>query len=102
MTEDTGALERKFGAIELPLKKVNATILRQSDRVISEVLAGMQAGPHERIKDEVCSTEFLDDGFTKRFLGFVPRMEGDGSQRDCRTPNSILSHTDFYRGGKGA
>jgi len=53
LAENTGAFERKFGAIELSLKEVNVTIQRQSDRVISEVLAGMHAGPHERIKDRV-------------------------------------------------
>ena len=58
LTENTGAFERKFGAIELSLKEVNVTIQRQSDRVISEVLAGMQAGPHERIKDKVRSPDF--------------------------------------------
>jgi len=102
LTEDTGAFERKFGAIELSLKEVNTTIQRQSDRVISEVLASMRAGPHERIKDKVCSTGFPDDSFTKRFLGFVLHMEGDGRQSDCSYPYSSLSHTDFYRDGKGA
>ena len=58
LTENTGAFERKFGAIELSLKEVNVTIQRQSDRVISEVLAGMQAGPHERVKDKVRSLDF--------------------------------------------
>jgi hypothetical protein len=58
LAENTGAFERKFGAIELSLKEVNVTIQRQSDRVISEVLAGMQAGPHERIKDKVRRPNF--------------------------------------------
>ena len=58
LQENTGAFDRKFGAIELSLREVNVTIQRQSDRVISEVLAGMQAGPHERIKDKVCSPDF--------------------------------------------
>jgi hypothetical protein len=59
LTEDTGAFERKFEAIELSLKEVKTTIYRQSDRVISEVLAGMQSGPHERIKDKVRSPDFI-------------------------------------------
>ena len=58
LQENTGAFDRKFGAIELSLREVNVTIQRQSDRVISEVLAGMQAGPHERIKDKVCGPDF--------------------------------------------
>ena len=57
LEENTGAFDRKFGAIELSLREVNKTIQWQSDRVISEVLAGMHAGPHERIKDKVCITE---------------------------------------------
>ena len=58
LEENTEAFDRKFGAIELSLREVNVTIRRQSDRVISEVLAGMQAGPHERIKDKVCRPDF--------------------------------------------
>ena len=58
LAENTTAFERKFGAIELSLREVNVTIQRQSDRVISTVLAGMQAGPHERIIDKVCSPIF--------------------------------------------
>ncbi len=58
LVENTGAFDRKFGAIELSLREVNKTIERQSDRVISEVLAGMQSGPHERIKDKVCGSDF--------------------------------------------
>ena len=55
LSENTSAFERKFGAMELSLREVNVTIQHQSDRVISEVLAGVQAGPHERIKDMVRS-----------------------------------------------
>lgn len=55
LEENTQAFERKFGAIELSLREVNVTIERQSDRVISTVLAGIHAGPHERIKDKVRS-----------------------------------------------
>ena len=58
LAENTGAFDRKFGAIELSLKEVNKTIERNSDRVISEVLAGMQSGPHERIKDKVRGSDF--------------------------------------------
>ena len=58
LQENTEAFDRKFGAIELSLREVNVTIKRQSDRVISEILAGMRAGPHGRIKDKVCSPDF--------------------------------------------
>ena len=58
LQENTEAFNRKFEAIESSLREVNVTIKRQSDRVISEVLAGMQAGPHGRIKDKVCSPDF--------------------------------------------
>ena len=56
LAENTGAFDRKFRAIELSLREVNQTI--QNDRVISEVLAGMQSGPHERIKDKVRGSDF--------------------------------------------
>jgi hypothetical protein len=55
LAENTKAFDQKFGAIELSLREVHVTIQRQSDRVIEEVLAGMNAGPHERIKDKVRS-----------------------------------------------
>ena len=58
LAENTETFERMFGAIELSLKELNVTMQRQSDRVISEVLAGMQAGPHERIIDRVRNPDF--------------------------------------------
>jgi hypothetical protein len=58
LAENTKAFDQKFGAIELSLREVHVTIQRQSDRVIEEVLAGMHAGPHERIKDKVRSRGF--------------------------------------------
>ena len=58
LTEDMKAFERKLGTIEVRLKELNVTVRHESDRVISGVLAGMQAGPHERIKDKVRSTGF--------------------------------------------
>ena len=58
LAENTETFERMFGAIELSLKELNVTMQRQSDRVISEVLAGMHAGPHERIKDKVSGLDF--------------------------------------------
>ena len=53
LAENTKAFDQKFGAMEAALREVNVTIQRQSDRVIEEVLAGMHAGPHERILDKV-------------------------------------------------
>ena len=53
LAENAKAFEQKFGVIELSLREVNVTIQRQSDRVIEEVLAGLHAGPHERIIDKV-------------------------------------------------
>ena len=58
LQENTGAFDRKFGTIELSLREADVTIQPQSDRVISEVLSGMQVGPHERIKDKVCNPDF--------------------------------------------
>jgi hypothetical protein len=47
LAENTKAFDQKFEIRQ-----------RQSDRVIEEVLAGMNAGPHERIKDKVRSHGF--------------------------------------------
>ena len=57
LAENTEAFERMFGTIESSLKELDVTIKPQSDRVISELLAGMQAGPHERIIDRVRSPD---------------------------------------------
>ena len=80
LEENTRTFERKFGAIELSLREVNVTIERQSDRVISTVLAGMHAGPHERIKDQVRSPGVLNGGCIKQFPipGLVQHLERDG------------------------
>ena len=53
LAENTKGFEQKFGAMEASLREVTVTVQRQSDRVIEEVLAGMHAGPHERILDKV-------------------------------------------------
>lgn len=53
LVENTKAFDQKFRAMEASLQEVNVTIQRQSDRVIEEVLAGIHAGPHERILDKV-------------------------------------------------
>jgi hypothetical protein len=55
LAENTKAFDQKFETLELSLKEVHVTIRHQSDRVIEEVLAGVNAGPHERIKDRVHS-----------------------------------------------
>jgi hypothetical protein len=60
LAENTKVFEQKFGALEMSLREVNVTVQRQSDRVIEELLAGMSAGPHERIIDKVrvsCASE---------------------------------------------
>lgn len=54
LAENSKLFEQKFAAMELSLKEVTETIERQSDRVIDEILAGVNAGPHERIRDKVC------------------------------------------------
>ena len=58
LAENTEEFERMFATIESSLKELDVTIKRQSDRVISEILAGIHAGPHERIKDRVSSLDF--------------------------------------------
>lgn len=52
LAENTKAFDQKFGAIELSLREVNVTIQRHSDRVVG-ALAGIHAGPHDRIVDKV-------------------------------------------------
>ena len=53
LEENRKAFDQQFGMMEAQLKEINVTILRQSDRVIAEILAGMDAGPHARILDKV-------------------------------------------------
>ena len=103
LEENTRAFERKFGAIELSLREVNVTIQRQSDRIISTVLAGMHTGPHERIKDKVRSSGVLDVDFIKQFPtpGFIPHLERDGKLCSASL-FSPVSHADLNRDGKEA
>lgn len=54
LAENSKLFEQKFSAMELSLKEVKETIQRQSDRVIGEILAGVNAGPYELIRDKVC------------------------------------------------
>jgi len=56
LAENSKLFEQKFAAMELSLKEVTVTIQRQSDRVIEEILAGVNAGPHEHIRDKVRPT----------------------------------------------
>jgi len=53
LTENNKLFEQKFAAMEFSLKEVTATVQRQSDRVIEEILSGFNAGPYERIRDKV-------------------------------------------------
>ena len=55
LSENTEAFKRMFETFKSSLKDLDVTIKRQSDRVISEILA---SGPHERIKDRVRSLDF--------------------------------------------
>lgn len=80
LSENAKVFEQKFGVIEMSLREVNVTIQRQSDRVIEEVLAGLHAGPHERIIDKVRGLRrFKREVFNSIFLGYVSCMEGDGT-----------------------
>jgi hypothetical protein len=56
LAENSKLFEQKFAAMELSLKEVTVTIQRQSDRVIEEILAGVNAGPYEHIRDKVRQT----------------------------------------------
>ncbi len=53
LAENSKVFGRKFEAIEISLRDVKVTIYREGDRVISELRATMNAGPHERIIDPV-------------------------------------------------
>ena len=55
LEENTEAFEGMFETFKSSLKELDVTIKRQSDRVISEILA---SGPHERIIDRVSSLDF--------------------------------------------
>jgi hypothetical protein len=52
--ENSKLFEQKFAAMQLSLTEIKVTIQHQSDRVIEEILAGVNAGPYERILDKVC------------------------------------------------
>ncbi|KAJ7291238.1 hypothetical protein C8J57DRAFT_1704891, partial [Mycena rebaudengoi] len=51
LAENSRMFEQKFGAIELSLRDVKLTVVREGDRVVSEILANLDAGPHSRIID---------------------------------------------------
>ena len=53
LEENGEVFERAFGAIEISLKEVKGTIIHEGDRVIETILAGVNRGPQERIKDRV-------------------------------------------------
>ena len=55
LAENTEEFKRMFETFKSSLKELDVTIKRQSDRVISQILA---SGPHERIKDRVRSLDF--------------------------------------------
>ncbi|KAJ7499168.1 hypothetical protein FB451DRAFT_28305 [Mycena latifolia] len=51
LAENSKMFEQKFDAIELSLRDVKLTVQRESDRVVGEIIANLNAGPHERIID---------------------------------------------------
>jgi hypothetical protein len=81
LAENSKHFEQKFAAMELSLKEVTVTIQRQSDRVIEEILAGVNAGPHERIVDRVSPTliEVLSLIEICLSSGHLRYLEGDGA-----------------------
>ena len=58
LAENAEAFERMFGTIESLLKGFDMRIKHESDRIISEIVASMQVGPHGRIIDRVSSLDF--------------------------------------------
>ena len=102
LADNTKAFEQKFGAMEASLREVQVTIQRQSDRVIEEVLAGMHAGPHERILDKVpgftCSFSLILTGLG---LGSIPYMERHGTYFE-RPHRCILTWDGFRQGWKAS
>jgi hypothetical protein len=55
LVDNRKVFTRTFDAIEIRLKEVKATIVREGDRVIETILAGVNKGPLERIVDRVCT-----------------------------------------------
>lgn len=55
LAENSKTFERRFEAVEISLREVKGTIVRESDRVIETILAGIGKGPHERVLDKVCT-----------------------------------------------
>jgi hypothetical protein len=53
LVDNRKVFTRTFDAIEIRLKEVKTTIIREGDRVIETILAGVNKGPHERIVDKV-------------------------------------------------
>ncbi|KAL0577140.1 hypothetical protein V5O48_004854 [Marasmius crinis-equi] len=51
LKENTELFEKRFDAVEFRLKEVKGVIIRESDRVIETILAGVGQGPQERIRD---------------------------------------------------
>ncbi|KAF9530406.1 hypothetical protein CPB83DRAFT_179823 [Crepidotus variabilis] len=52
LEDNSETFRREFDAIEARLKEVKSTIIREGDRVIETILAGVGKGPHERIIDK--------------------------------------------------
>jgi hypothetical protein len=55
LVDNRKVFTRTFDAIEIRLKEVKVAIVREGDRVIETILAGVNKGPHERIVDRVCT-----------------------------------------------
>jgi len=53
LAENSKIFEQRFEAVAISVKEVKGTIIRESDRVIETILAGIGKGPHERILDKV-------------------------------------------------
>ena len=52
MAANGKVFERAFEAIEINLREVKGTIVRETDRAIEKILAGVNKGPQERILDK--------------------------------------------------
>ena len=53
LEENGKVFDRTFEATEIRLKEMKGTIIRESDRVIESILAGVNKGPQDRIVDRV-------------------------------------------------
>jgi hypothetical protein len=80
LEENGKVFDRAFEATELRLKEMKGTIIRESDRVIESILAGVNKGPQDRIVDRVsakCNQRHYP-AHERVIIGHLSYLAGDG------------------------